>query len=63
MHCPSCGLRVRVRAHYVMLDRCPRCLARRGAIVPMEVSDQPAGSAALPGQALSADPARSASGA
>ena len=38
MHCPSCGLSVRVRAPFLTVDRCPRCLARRGAVVSMVVT-------------------------
>jgi len=56
---------VHIRAHYLTLDRCPRCLARRGAIVAMELSDRPAGagSSRPPARpAPSADALRSASG-
>jgi hypothetical protein len=39
MHCPSCGLRIRLRAPFLTLDRCPRCLARRGVAIPMQISE------------------------
>lgn len=28
LHCPHCRLAIRCRAHYLMLTKCPRCLAR-----------------------------------
>jgi hypothetical protein len=37
MHCPSCGLTIRLRASYLTLDCCPRCLARRRTIVAMRI--------------------------
>jgi hypothetical protein len=40
MHCPSCGLSIHLRASFLTLDRCPRCLARRGAAVPMQISEE-----------------------
>jgi hypothetical protein len=39
MHCPSCGLTIHLRAPFLTLERCPRCLARRGAAIPMRVSE------------------------
>lgn len=39
MHCPRCGLSVHVRATFLTFDRCPRCLARRGAVVSMVVTE------------------------
>ncbi len=36
MNCPRCGLTVQARAHYLIVDRCPRCLARRRKLVQME---------------------------
>lgn len=41
MNCPRCGLCVRLRASYLTLERCPRCLAKRGISVTMYVSDDP----------------------
>jgi hypothetical protein len=39
LHCPRCGLSVRLRAPFLTLDCCPRCLARRGTIVSMRLSE------------------------
>jgi hypothetical protein len=39
LHCPTCGLSVRLRAPFLTLDCCPRCLARRGAVVSMHLSE------------------------
>jgi hypothetical protein len=39
MHCPSCGLTIHLRAPFLTLERCPRCLARRGAAIPMRISE------------------------
>jgi hypothetical protein len=36
MSCPHCGLSIHLRAAYLTLERCPRCLARRGTTVPMQ---------------------------
>jgi hypothetical protein len=41
MNCPRCGMSVRLRAPYLLPDRCPRCAARSGVSVPLEVTDQP----------------------
>jgi hypothetical protein len=45
MNCPRCELTVQARAHYLIVDRCPRCLARRRQLVQMEpvevTSEQP----------------------
>ncbi len=43
MNCPRCGLSIRLRASYLIMERCPRCLARRQAVVQMYVSDRPGG--------------------
>ncbi len=40
MTCPRCGLSVRLRASYLTLDRCPRCIAKRGVSIPMVISDE-----------------------
>lgn len=34
-HCPDCGLTVPLRALYLALDVCPRCLVRRRVARPM----------------------------
>jgi anti-anti-sigma factor len=38
IHCPRCGLRVRVRVSYLTLEHCPRCLARHHVIEKMILS-------------------------
>lgn len=38
MNCPRCGLSVRLVAPYMLVERCPRCLARRRHIVEMYVT-------------------------
>jgi hypothetical protein len=37
--CPTCGFSVYLRAAFPIVDRCPRCLARRGTAVPMSVTE------------------------
>lgn len=37
MNCPRCGLSIRLRASYLTLERCPRCLARSGLAIPMQL--------------------------
>ena len=34
-HCPRCRLAIRRRASYLVLARCPRCLARAGISSPL----------------------------
>ena len=41
MNCPRCGMSVRLQAPFLLPDRCPRCAARSGVSVQMEVTDQP----------------------
>jgi hypothetical protein len=41
MNCSRCGLSVQLRASYLLLERCPRCLARTGVSVPMHVTEHP----------------------
>src|SRR3978361_137049 len=43
MNCPRCGLSLGLRAPFLTLDRCPRCLARAGAAIPMYLSERPLG--------------------
>ena len=38
IHCPRCGLNVRLVAPYMLVERCPRCLAHRRQIVKMDVT-------------------------
>ena len=49
MNCPRCGLSIRIRAAYLTVDWCPRCLARAGTAIPMQSSDQ------RPGRSASAE--------
>lgn len=39
MSCPRCGLAVRLRVNYLTLQRCPRCIAKAGISVPMEIKE------------------------
>ena len=41
MNCPRCGLTLGLRAPFLTLEHCPRCLARAGAAIPMYLSEQP----------------------
>src|SRR4051794_6000659 len=38
-NCPRCGLKIRLRAAFLAVEHCPRCLAFRGLAVPMLVSE------------------------
>ncbi|HEY5428298.1 MAG TPA: STAS domain-containing protein [Solirubrobacteraceae bacterium] len=51
MSCPRCGLTVPLRASFLRLSRCPRCLATARVSVPMFVSERD-GSAAADAVAL-----------
>jgi hypothetical protein len=41
LSCPRCRLTIRIRAPYLVLRNCPRCLARAGLPTPMYVSAGP----------------------
>jgi hypothetical protein len=41
MSCPRCALSIRVRASWLVMERCPRCLARHGAVVELEEHVEP----------------------
>ncbi|MEA2300016.1 MAG: hypothetical protein QOD61_1694 [Solirubrobacteraceae bacterium] len=41
MNCPRCGLGVRLRASFLTLEHCPRCLAWARLSVPMRVVPGP----------------------
>ena len=56
MNCPDCGLKVRLVAPYLLLERCPRCLVRRRQIVEMRVSTH------LPNDASAPAPLRHSAG-
>jgi hypothetical protein len=56
MNCPDCGLKVRLVAPYLLLERCPRCLVRRRQIVEMRVTTD------LPNDASAPAPLRHSAG-
>jgi hypothetical protein len=39
VNCPRCGLAVQLRASFLALRHCPRCVAQRGIAVEMLTSD------------------------
>jgi hypothetical protein len=39
VNCPRCGLAVRLRAPFLAVRHCPRCVARRGIAVEMLISE------------------------
>lgn len=41
LNCPSCGLWVRVQAMDLVMEHCPRCLARTRRVSHMQLSDSP----------------------
>ena len=53
MNCPDCGLSVPLRARFLTLDVCPRCLARRRVARPMIVSDTRFSDAGMSGAGMS----------
>ena len=40
VNCPSCGLAIELRASFLALRHCPRCVARRGIAVEMLASER-----------------------
>ena len=42
LNCPRCGLSVRSKANWLAVEHCPRCIARRGALVRLFASTLPA---------------------
>jgi hypothetical protein len=58
MNCPCCGLSIRLRASYLAIERCPRCLARRKVAVSMYLSQRPGGppTSASPDDSLPSEP-------
>lgn len=38
LNCPRCRLSIRIRAPYLVMRNCPRCLAHAGLPTPMYVS-------------------------
>jgi len=41
LKCPRCHLSIRIRAPYLLMRNCPRCLARAGLPTPMYLSPPP----------------------
>lgn len=41
LNCPRCRLSIRIRASYLVMRNCPRCLAHAGLPTPMYVSPSP----------------------
>jgi hypothetical protein len=41
MSCPRCALSIRIRASWLVMERCPRCLARHGTVVELEEHVEP----------------------
>jgi Zn-finger nucleic acid-binding protein len=41
LNCPSCGLSFRVQAMDLVIEKCPRCLARAGRVTKLLASDLP----------------------
>lgn len=41
MRCTRCGLTVRLRAPYLTVKQCPRCIARARVALPMEPAEGP----------------------
>src|ERR1700759_2290875 len=41
LHCPHCGLTITPKADWLRLEHCPRCIARRGALVTLFSSSLP----------------------
>lgn len=50
--CPECGLTIHARSPYLIVDNCPRCLAQRHRVVPLQLNIATASSdASLPPRA------------
>ncbi len=41
MTCTRCGLRIRLRAPYLTVKHCPRCIAHARTAQPMQLTDGP----------------------
>ncbi len=35
LRCPRCGLRIKVKAAFLLMENCPRCLGRRRIVAPL----------------------------
>jgi hypothetical protein len=42
LNCPRCALSIRIRAEYLAMTNCPRCLGRSQATIPLYETPQPA---------------------
>ena len=42
LNCPRCGLTIRPRTEWLAIEHCPRCLARRRAVVTLFAATLPA---------------------
>ena len=51
LSCPRCALSIRIRASWLVMERCPRCLARHGAVVELEEHAAPPRLRARPAKA------------
>ena len=38
LDCPRCGLTIEAKAHRLMIDHCPRCIARAANLVALIVT-------------------------
>ncbi len=38
LNCGRCGLEVRIQAAYLLIQNCPRCLARSATVAPMTLN-------------------------
>ena len=41
LNCGRCGLEIRVRAPFLTIKNCPRCLARAAIVTPLVLSSTP----------------------
>jgi hypothetical protein len=41
LNCPRCGLRIEVRARWLAIRHCPRCVARTRSVVELSSSRRP----------------------
>ena len=48
LYCARCGLRTQLTPASLLLENCPRCLARSGTVTPLTVSPSPRPARARP---------------
>ncbi len=41
LNCGRCGLEIRIRASFLKIENCPRCLARAAIVTPLVLSNTP----------------------